>query len=510
MQRVACVNLPEFPLQLLFKRHTGWERLPAAVVDRESAQGVILWANEHARRFQILPGMRYAAALSLSSELRAGTVGDAEVRDAIAEVAEKLRFYSADVEPSAPEPGVFWLDASGLSLLYPSLRKWAGLVRGDLGAMGLRASAVVGYSRFGAYAVAKATTGAVVFDTPEAEREGAAKVPIHRLGFDPKLRDTLFKLGITTVGGFLGLPSNGVKKRFGPDVHRLYQLAKGELFAPLQPQAPQEPITASALLDYPETNADRLITLIDRQLQALFLKLAERCEVLAAVVIRLSFDDGAAATERLQPASPTLEIAQIVDLIRLRLGAVLGGRAESARKQEGRAYNGVTGVDVEIVGTPAVERQGELFVERSPRDLPAAARAFARLCAEFGEDSVVKAVLRDGHLPEARFAWESIHTLDVPRARAVRRPPLVRRFYPKPVVFAPGTHRHADRQLAAHIDDGSVRETLGPFVVSGGWWNLDAQEVHREYYFVRTSNGRALWMYYDRRRRCWFIHGEVE
>jgi len=508
MQRIACVNLPEFPLQLLFRQHPDWQYLPTVVVDRDAAQGTVLWSNDAARRLRVLPGIRYAAGLSLSPQLRAGVVGESDTADAVAAVMETLRFYAPGVEPSPAEAGVFWLDASGLSLLYPSLERWAALITGDLRSRGFEASIAVGFTRFGSYAVARTAPGRALFDTPESEREAAGCVPLERLGIDPRLRDSLGKLGITTVGGFLELPANGVKKRFGAEVFDLHRLARDELFAPLQPQAPREPVLASVLLDHPETSIDRLMVLIDRELQALLIKLSEGCEVLSAVVVRLSFDDGGpAVTERLQPASPTLELEQILDLVGLRLGGVMAERAAAAREREGRTHNGVTGVDVEVVGTPALAHQGELFVETSPRDLAAVARALARVRAEFGDDSVVRAVLRDGHLPEARFEWVPVGALGVPRARAVHQPPLVRRFYPRPVLFSPGLSRDADRALVAHIDDGSVRETLGPYVVSGGWWN---REVHREYYFVRTANGRSLWMYYDRRRQCWFIHGEVE
>lgn len=510
MKRIACVNLPEFPLQLLFRKHPGWARFPAAVVDRDAAQGVILWSNEPARRFRILPGMRYAAALSLSSELRAGEVPEPAVAEAVSEAAERLGFYSAGVEPSPHEPGVFWLDASGLSLLYPSLARWAKLIGRDLHALGYRtrgyrAGVVVGFTRFGTYAVAKTTHGEYVFDTPASEREATRGVPINRLGFDPKLRNALFKLGITTVGGFLDLPANGVKKRFGADVHTLYRLARDELFAPLQPQAPQQPLTASVHIDEAETNIERLLALVERHLQSLFLRLSQRSEVLTAIVLRLGFDDGTRATERLAPARPTLELEQILELLRLRLASVFTAMASRARGE--RFHNGVVDVDVEAVGTPALASQGELFVEQSPRDLDAIARAFARLRAEFGERAVVRAVLRNGHLPEARFSWERADAVPVPRARAVQHPSLIRRLYSRPVTFSPGRHRHADTALTAHIDDGSVADTLGPFVVSGGWWN---REVHREYYYVRTTRGRTLWMYYDRRRQRWFIHGEVE
>ena len=66
MDRMACIDLPAFPLQLLLRRHPEWREHPAAVVDADKPQGVILWVNEHARSMRIRPGMRYAAGLSLA------------------------------------------------------------------------------------------------------------------------------------------------------------------------------------------------------------------------------------------------------------------------------------------------------------------------------------------------------------------------------------------------------------------------------------------------------------
>jgi len=34
--------------------------------------------------------------------------------------------------------------------------------------------------------------------------------------------------------------------------------------------------------------------------------------------------------------------------------------------------------------------------------------------------------------------------------------------------------------------------------------------VHREYYFAETRRGNLLWVYHDRLRRRWFLHGVVE
>ena len=55
------------------------------------------------------------------------------------------------VEPSNDEPGLFWLDATGLERLHDSLAQWGRLIRADLARESLEASVAVGYGRFGTY-----------------------------------------------------------------------------------------------------------------------------------------------------------------------------------------------------------------------------------------------------------------------------------------------------------------------------------------------------------------------
>src|SRR4030095_12070384 len=64
MVRLACVDLPAFPLQLLFRRHPEGVAHPPAVGGKDKPQGLILWVNEKGRQLGVLPGLRYAAALS--------------------------------------------------------------------------------------------------------------------------------------------------------------------------------------------------------------------------------------------------------------------------------------------------------------------------------------------------------------------------------------------------------------------------------------------------------------
>ena len=514
MDRMACVELPAFPLQLLLKRHPDWGGRPVAVVDRDKPQGVILWVNEPAQDARIRPGMRYSAGLSLARTLHAGEVPPAEIEREVAVFADRLRRFSPDVEPCRDEPGVFWLNASGLSHLYASLLRWADAIVAALRAGGLRATIAVGFTRFGTYAVARtaatAATGpaATVLRDPATERVLAGQAPLDRLGIAPALRDSLQKLGIGTVRAFLQLPPAGIRRRFGPDAERLHRLAAGDLWVPLQPLRVRDPLVAHHDLDDPETDVERLLFLVKRLLNRVLALIAARREVLAELTLDLRLDRAPAHTERIRPAAPTLDAAQLLSLVRLRLEARLRPEPHAPRARTLGA--GVASLRVTARAVRTTSAQAGLFAARPRRDLAAANRALARIRAEFGDETVVRARLVEAHLPEARFVWEPLEKaprpVAVPHSAAACRP-LVRRIHARPIPLPPRPRHEPDGWLLRGGVAGHVEDLAGPYLVSGGWWR---STVHREYYFARMRDGDVLWIYYDRPRRRWCWQGCVE
>src|SRR5574337_373657 len=211
VDRLACVSLPALPLQLLLRRHPEWAVYPVAVVAEDRSQGLICYVNTAARKAGVRSGLRYAAGCSLTADLRAGVIQPAEINEAVKAITEQLRRFTPEIEPSAEEPGIFWLNGTGLHLLYPSYEAWARLIVADLNRVGFCAIVVVGFTRFGTYAVARAQNGIVVFNDPDNERVAARRVRLEYLELDPDLRDTLVKLGVTTVGAFLALPAGGLQ-----------------------------------------------------------------------------------------------------------------------------------------------------------------------------------------------------------------------------------------------------------------------------------------------------------
>ena len=478
---ICCVSLPAFPLQLLLRCQPEWAAHPVAVVAEDRPQGLILWVNEQARRAGVLPGLCYAAGRSLTADLRAGVMSRVEIAEEVAALTERLGRFTPEVEPSSEEPGVFWLNGTGLDRLYASLEEWARAISADLGSAGFRATVVVGFTRFDTYAVASAREGTVVFEDPAHERAAAQQIQLDRLDLDPDLRDTLSKLGVGTVGALLSLSAEGLFERFGPDAYRFHRAASGDLWAPLQPYRTEEPIRQTLILDHPETDATRLLFLVKRLLHPLLLALVVRGEALAVLTIRLLLDGKGWREERVCPAAPTLDAVQIVDLVRLRLEAA-------------ELPAGVVEIELTASGVPATPEQLRLVAERPRRDLDAANRALARIRATFGDRAVVRARLTDGHLPEASFRWEPLDRVAFPKPRQVTPRSLVRRIFTKPIALPT-----SPRRLSVTLH--------GPHIISGGWW---IRQMHREYYFAETRRGELLWVFYDPHRQQWFLHGKVD
>jgi protein ImuB len=505
MERLACVDVPSLALQVLLKAHPEWRGRPLALVAEDKPHAKVLQVNEPARRLRILPGLRYAAALSLSRELHAGTVAPAEIERALGTLVERLRRFTPDVEPSRELPGVFWLDASGLERLHPSRPVWARQIHDELAAAGFVTTVVVGFTRFGTYAVARASRGATVFEQPGEEQRAAADVRLKRLDLDPAVRDALTRLGVTNVGEWRRLPAGGLRLRFGEEAHRLHALASGTVWAPLLPQPAEEPLEREVDFEHPESDAERLLFLLKRLLDELLRELHARAAALGALRLELRLDGGGRHSEALRPAAPTLDSAQLLGLVRLRLEALR--RQAQVGAGEGK---GIVALRLHAEGVRAPREQLELFAQLARRDRAAAERALARLRAEFGDGVVVRARLREAHLPAARFAWEPLVSLKgiAPAPRRVAPRPLVRRLYAPPLPLPHRPRREPDGWLLRGLEHGRVTRFIGPYLLSGGWWK--GEGAQREYSFAEMQSGELLWIYYDARRRRWLLEGRVE
>lgn len=532
-RRIACVELHALPLQLLLVTHPEWKGLPVVVVDEDKPQGLILWANERARSQSILSGMRYSQALSLDGAVRAGTVSPHMIADWRKRILRKLRHYSPHIDAGeigqgqaherAPiDTGSFFLDASGLWRIYPSLDYWARAMHAELRGLGLYASIVVGFERFHTYAIARSSLHRepIVLASEAEEREAAERVRLDRMPIAPAARDMLAKLSVHTVGALLALPESGLRKHFGRELEHFVQSAKGTRAAPLPNTQEELPLVETIRLDEAEQDQERLLFLVKRALHPLLATLAERSQALCKLELHLQLEKRAHETtgqvlrDAVSPHEATLDQTLVLELVRLKLSALFTAPSPGGTPSAAAA---VQSIALRAVAAPATKAQLQLFAETPRRDLKAAERAFARLRAEFGPNAVMMAVTKEGHLPEARFGWSPMERVSTPAPRApvasasaklrlIKTSPFpsVRRFFPQPVAL-PGGERHpTDGWLIAGVELGAVTKLTGPHILSGGWWKGD---VHRDYYFAEVKRGDVLWVYFDHGSRSWHVAG---
>jgi protein ImuB len=494
--QVACIDIPALPLQLLLQKHPRWKSDPVAVVDDDSPQGRLMWVNGVARKHRVLPGMRFSAARSLAAHLRARVVPRPFIDSAVGELFTALHDFSPRVETLPDSPGVFFLDPTGLSRLYGSIEQWSMSVHQALNARSFRGAVIVGYHRFRCHAIARTHSGCWVLPNPRREASMAATVPLDRLDLPVNLRDELASLEVHTLGQFMALPPAELRLRFGEAAERLHRHASDDAWTPLQPRELVDPITTHLYFEPPESNQERLAFRLKPAIETLMERLGEKSQAMSALAVEISLDHAGLHREQLEPASPTLDAMQVLELLRLRLNSVsLAAAIESMRLQ--------------AEGVRADQRQIELFRMQQRRDVDAGQRALARIRALYGDGSVTRGRFVAAHLPEASFRWEPTQKLRFPRApseNSPRPPPhLQRRLLSRPLpIPSPNRIRLEGWTIEPY---GSVTALHGPFRVSGGWW---IRTVERDYYYAETQRGEVLWLFYDRPRRRWFLHGHVD
>jgi protein ImuB len=513
-EQVACVELSALPLQLLLLDHPAWRGHPVAVVEADRPQAKLLWVNERARALRVLPGMRFASARSLAPQLRASVVGADRIERAVADLFALLLDFSPRIEVDhggkgeREQPGTFWVDPSGMVLLWGDIGAWAMAMQQALSQAGYAAMVVVGFHRFRCLAIARAAilrtpnvreqhANVWVIADPRREARMAASVPLDRLAISPRLRDDLAGLGVRTLGEFMALPGPELRVRFGVEAERLHQRGSDGHWAPLQARALVDPVGERLELDPPEGDLGRLLFRIKPVLERLLEQLAGRGSAMSALHLRLCLDHADPIEQRLEPAAPTLDTMQVLELLRLRLDAL-------------QLHAPVESFALELEGQRADPRQIALFRAQVRRDLEAADRALARLCAALGPEAVTRAQLRPAHLPEARSSWVPISHVRFPEPRHMQIEgelgPRIRRVLSRPRLLPPRP-RHEPDGWVIEPELGPVEQMHGPFRASGGWW---VREVERDYYFAQTRSKTILWVFYDRPRRRWFVHGWLE
>ena len=173
----GCISIDSLPLQILLWKNPGWAGTPVAVTRDERPQSPILALNREARERGLAAGMKYASSLSLVPTLRARAVPADLVAEARGRIVRTLAAFTPDIELCPFDTDAVWVSVEGLRSLYATEAQWSQQVRGALKVQGFAAVVVIGFTRFGTYAIARTTSRSMAVRIPRAGAGADGKDP---------------------------------------------------------------------------------------------------------------------------------------------------------------------------------------------------------------------------------------------------------------------------------------------------------------------------------------------
>lgn len=385
-------------------------------------------------------------------------------------------------------PDCLFLDITGVAHLWGGEAAMADDLTARLAANGIpvrvSAAATVG----AAWALAHFAAG-ITIAAPGEEMARLAPLPASALRLERETAAQLGRLGLTTVGRLAGTPRDQLTRRFGPEVVRRLDQARGRAEEALGFRRPPNPWFVRLAFAEPISTPDDLT----RAAGDIAARLCARLEAegRGARRFELCFHrlDGVAQRLFVGLSLPGRAATRIVRLFAPHLESIDPG----------------FGIEVVTLAAEAVERLSprqqtlDSGGEISPED--GIAPLVDRLAARLGTAAVWRAEPFASHAPERAAARRPPLTLSQEGAWDLKRPRPLRLFSrPEPI-----------EAIAPVPDDPPVffrwrglahrvRRAEGPERLAREWWRLAFNEAAdpvlvRDYYRVEDEAGGRFWLF---------------
>lgn len=474
-----ALELPALALQVV--ERAGASAAPLVVSEGPLQRPLVVCANETARAAGVREGQGVAAARALAGDLKVV----ARDLDAEREALERLAAWAGQFTPMA------CVDGQGIALeVASSLRLFGGhaqiasAVRRGVKSLGFQAALGVAPTALAARVLARAQArggsgrGCLRL---EDLRDRLAELPVFLLDWPEKTLARLTDLGLVRIKDLLGMPAEGLARRFGPEVALDLERLMGRIADPRKPYAPPPTFKAKLELPAEAEGVEALVFPLRRLLEEFEGTLRGRGSGVQQLVLSLFHVRRTRTQVKLEFASPEREADFILAIAREKLSRVSL-----------------------VAPTHAIELRAEALLPYAPREgtwLPGAPeqalgreRLVERLAARLGPEKVFGIAVADDHRPER--AWQRGAS-----GKARHEAP----FAPRPTWLLNRPHKLVSRQGTPTLQ-GELVIAAGPERIEAGWW--DGEEVRRDYYVTTNARGESYWIFREHRDPAgWYLHG---
>jgi nucleotidyltransferase/DNA polymerase involved in DNA repair len=497
INRVACVFIPGFGIDLYVRSDPKLAGKPLAVAENESETALIVTASEAARAEGVIDQMSAAQARACCRDLMIlprDLERELTVSNTIYKLLQKISPY---VEEYAP--GIFYLDISGFGLLYRTEKELAEAIDQAVKLSLYQARIGLGGNRFVAHTAACRAEPDIPLVVPAgSEKKFLAPLSVQYLPLSEANRSILGDLGIGTIGQLARISSHDLTDRLGADGSVLARLARGEDRSVFAPGSASDEFSDRATFSFGLMTAEAIVTHTEPLLSGLLARLGQFSQGCCCVTLELALEDRSTMELRLAIDRPTLSARKFLRQLRV----LLSRQALTS---------GVIEIAVMIPAVADLAGEQGILVTSETHDLTAALPEMDWSLIPSGV-TVSLPRMGVGLIPEQRVAFKPFS------AREDRVVPDSLGLIPLYAVHPIGGLRFVqpaepvevatiERQVTGIFRRGrrlAVTRTDGPWRLTGGWWN---QEYHRLYYEMETEDHSRYLLYFDRTGSRWILQG---
>ena len=331
------------------------------------------------------------------------------------------------------------------------------------------------------------------------EREALTHLPPAALRLEPEVLERMHKLGMRTVGNFMGMPRSALRRRFGDRLLLRLRQALGQEEEHLLPLKSIPPYTERLPCLEPIRTATGIEIAIRQLLETLCKRLSGEGKGLRTAVLKCCRIDGKMVQIGIGTSRATASVSHIFSLFALKISQI-----EPA-----------LGIELFILEAPKVEDadpvQEALWEAASGLDDPELAELLDRLTGKSTGCTVRRYLPDEHHWPE-RSIRPAVSLSEKPVIPWKNERPRPTRLLANPEsieVTAP-IPDYPPMLFKYKGEVHSIKKAEGPERIEREWW-MDKGE-HRDYYYVEDQKGQRYWIfrsghYGDDRPRQWFLHG---
>lgn len=494
--RYVCIWFPQLAIDWLIIRRLVLMHVPFVLTAPNHGRLLITAASANAYSKGIGIGMAMADARAIVPSLQVFDDRPGLHGKLLKGIGEWCVRYTPFTAIDLPDGLI--LDCSGCTHLWGGEEKYLEDIVNRLKERGYNIHAAIASTIGAAWAISRfGKTNSII--ECGGEVEALLSLPPAALRLEPLILERLQKLGFNKISGFLNIPRQALRRRFGKDLLLRIDQALGIEKEGVEPLQAIEPYQERLPCLEPISTATGIEIAIKQLLETLCHRLRQESKGLRSAVFKGYRIDGKIESIEIGTNRPSHNVDHLFKLFELKICNI-----EPA-----------LGIELFILEAPVVEEapssQEMLWGGTGSLNDVGVAELLDRLTGRTGPNTIHRYLPDEHYWPERSVKPASyINEKPATHWQPEKRRPIQLLAKPQPVEVAAPIPDYPPMNFRYNGKLHKIKKADGPERIEPEWW-IEGGE-HRDYYCVEDEEGCRYWLfrlghYAGDKSHSWFIHG---